>query len=150
MNYWLLKTEPNECSIDDIRSQKTVVWDGIRNYKARNYLRDDIAVKDQVFIYHSSCADIGIAGIAIVVKKGYPDPAQFDPESRHYDAKSTISKPRWYCIDIQFRQQFGCVIALSNLKKQHSLQSMMLLQQPRLSVQPVSSEEFDTILILSK
>ena len=146
---WLLKTEPDEFSIDDLSSSAPSVWDGVRNYKARNYLRDDVQLGDRVFIYHSSCRLIGIAGLALVARSGYADPAQFDPSSPYYDAKSTIDRPRWYCIDLKLEQRFERVIPLALLKQQPQLADMLLLRQPRLSVQPVSAEHFRHIMAMN-
>ena len=146
---WLFKTEPDEFSIDDLSIAKSSVWDGVRNYKARNYLRDDVQQGDRVFIYHSSCRLIGIAGLAVVTRSGYSDPAQFDPSSPYYDAKSTIDKPRWYCVDLQLEQRFASVLPLALLKQQPQLAGMPLFTQPRLSVQPVSPEHFQHIMVIS-
>ena len=146
---WLFKTEPDEFSIDDLSIAKSSVWDGVRNYKARNYLRDDVQQGDRVFIYHSSCRLIGIAGLAVVTRSGYSDPAQFDSSSPYYDAKSTIDRPRWYCIDLKLEQRFERVIPLALLKQQPQLADMLLFRQPRLSVQPVSAEHFRHIMAMN-
>ena len=145
---WLFKTEPDEFSIDDLALKSPAVWDGVRNYKARNYLRDDIQLGDNVFIYHSSCKLIGIAGLATVVRSGYNDPAQFDSSGPYYDAKSTLEKPRWYCVDLKLKRRFDHVLPLARLKKESQLASMVLLKQPRLSVQPVSSDECQHIMAM--
>lgn len=148
MNYWLFKSEPDEYGIEDLRRapRRTGRWDGIRNYQARNLLRDAVKKGDLVFIYHSSCKQVGIAGIAEVVKAAYPDPAQFDRTSQYVDAGSDPANPRWYCVDVKFRQQFDNVIPLAALKAHPALQQMVLLKQGRLSVQPVSKREWQTIL----
>jgi predicted RNA-binding protein with PUA-like domain len=108
MQYWLFKTEPDAFSIDDLANMPNQIehWDGIRNYQARNLLRDDLRLGDLVFIYHSSCKDLGIVGLAEVVKEGYVDHTQFDPESHYYDPKSLEHNPRWIMVDIQFKQKF--------------------------------------------
>jgi len=148
MNYWLFKTEPDEYGIEDLRKapRKTGRWDGIRNYQARNLLRDEVKKGDLVFVYHSSCKTIGIAGVAEVVKAAYADPAQFDPHSKYFDPKSDTENPRWFTVDVKFRQQFERVIPLAELKVTPKLANMVLLKQGRLSVQPVSKAEWQCIL----
>jgi len=143
--YWLFKTEPDEFSIDDLEADGTACWDGIRNYQARNFLRDKVTVGDSVFIYHSSCARPGIAGQAEVIKAAYPDPAQFDAESRYYDAKATKNNPRWFCVDVCWRATFAEVLPLAQLKQLPALADMLLLKQGRLSVQPVTAEQWRLI-----
>ncbi|MGY0587354.1 MAG: EVE domain-containing protein, partial [Paraglaciecola chathamensis] len=108
MQYWLFKTEPDAFSIDDLaaRPNQTEHWDGIRNYQARNFLRDQVKQGDKVFIYHSSCKEVGIAGLAEVVKEAYPDHTQFDPESHYYDPKSSPENPRWVMVDVTFIEKF--------------------------------------------
>jgi predicted RNA-binding protein with PUA-like domain len=119
MQYWLFKTEPDAFSIDDLANMPNQIehWDGIRNYQARNLLRDDLRLGDLVFIYHSSCKDLGIVGLAEVVKEGYVDHTQFDPESHYYDPKSLEHNPRWIMVDIQFKQKFVKMLSLRNIKK---------------------------------
>lgn len=147
MNYWLFKTEPDEYSIGDLQRapRKTGRWDGVRNYQARNLLRDEVKKGDLVFIYHSSCKNVGIAGIAEVVKAAYADPAQFDRASKYFDANSDPADPRWFCVDLKFRQQFSRVIPLAELKANRVLKQMVLFRQGRLSVQPVSRREWQSI-----
>lgn len=143
--YWLFKTEPSECSLDDLARQKSVRWDGIRNYSARNYLRDIVKVGDFVLIYHSSCAHIGIVGLAKVVTEAYVDPTQFDASSIYFDAKSHRENPRWVSVDIAFVARFPKLVSLPSLKQTPELQQMALINQPRLSVQPVTEFEFTVI-----
>ena len=109
MVFWLFKTEPDAFSIDDLaaRPQLTEPWDGVRNYQARNFLRDKVQLGDKVFIYHSSCKQVGIAGVAEVVKAGYPDTEQFNPESKYYDPKASADAPRWYRVDVKFVEKFN-------------------------------------------
>ncbi len=146
MNYWLFKTEPDAFSIDDLKKVKQEMWDGVRNYQARNFLRDDIKVGDKVFIYHSSCKNVGIAGIAKVVKDSYPDPTQFDPESKYHDPKSQPDNPRWFVVDVAFEQKFDQVITLAQLKHNPQLSEMKLLQKGnRLSIMPVTEQEWQSI-----
>jgi len=151
MNFWLFKTEPDDCSIDDLAAAggTGLPWDGIRNYQARNFLRDEVQEGDRVLIYHSSCAQVGLAGIARVIRGSYVDPDQFDPNSSYYDSKATADNPRWYCVDIAFTHKFSRVIRLAELKNRPELASMVLLRQGRLSVQPVSSQEWGVITKLA-
>lgn len=151
-NYWLFKAEPHIYGIDHLAAapQKIGRWDGIRNYQARNFLRDQVALNDEVFIYHSSCKNVGIVGIAKVVKTAYPDPTQFNPESDYYDPKSTTENPRWVSVDIQLTKVFPRIIPLAEIKAQESLQDMVLIKQSRLSTQPVSAEEWKIINKLLK
>ena len=150
MAYWLFKTEPDEFSIDDLAGLKgrPEPWNGIRNYQARNLLRDQVRAGDQVFIYHSSCRRVGIAGIAEVVRAAYPDPDQFNPESKYFDPGAGLEEPRWFCVDVVFRRKFPRLIPLAALKRQAALADMVLLKQGRLSVQPVTAEEWQLILRL--
>jgi predicted RNA-binding protein with PUA-like domain len=153
MNYWLLKSEPSTFSIDDLaaKPKRTTAWDGVRNYQARNMLRDSIKKGDSAFFYHSSCEVPGIAGIVTVVKEGYPDETAFDPKHHHYDADSRETDPRWYVIDVKLTRKFASVITLDTLKKHggKALSDMILLRRGnRLSVMPVSKKEWDFILEL--
>ena len=149
-NYWLFKAEPHIYGIDHLAAapNKTGRWDGIRNYQARNFLRDQVALNDEVFIYHSSCKNVGIVGRAKVVKTAYPDPTQFNPESDYYDPKSTQENPRWVSVDIQVMQTFPRIISLVEIKAQRELENMVLVKQSRLSTQPVTKAEWDFILQL--
>ncbi len=151
MNYWLMKSEPNAFSIDDLVKCKTTCWDGVRNYQVRNWLRDAFQVGDQAFFYHSSCEIPGITGTIEIIKAGYPDPTAFNPEDNHYDPKSNPEHPRWYCVDVRLIQKFKRVIPLSKLKQHPALQKMMLLQKgSRLSITPVTIKEWETILTLEQ
>ena len=149
-NYWLFKAEPHIYGIDHLNAapKKIGRWDGIRNYQARNFLRDQVALGDEAFIYHSSCKNVGIVGTAIVVKTAYPDPTQFDPESDYYDPKSTAENPRWVSVDIQVTNTFPRIISLAEIKAQRELENMVLVKQSRLSTQPVTKAEWDFILKL--
>ena len=146
-NYWLFKVEPHIYGIDHLAAapNKTGRWDGIRNYQARNFLRDQVALNDEVFIYHSSCKNVGIVGTAKVVKTAYPDPTQFNPESDYYDPKSTQEKPRWVSVDIKLAKIFSRLIPLAEIKAQPQLENMVLVKQSRLSTQPVTEEEWKLI-----
>lgn len=148
MNYWLFKTEPAECSIDDLANEpeKAVIWEGVRNYQARNFLRE-ATIGDQIFIYHSSCKYIGIAGIAEVVKAAYPDPSQFQTNSIYFDAKSTQDKPRWSAVDVRFVKKLPALITLDALKHNTALSEFALVQKgSRLSVMPVTAAQWQSIL----
>lgn len=152
MNYWLFKTEPDEYSIDDLRTcnKGTDVWNGIRNYQARNFLRDQVAVGDQVFIYHSQCRPVGIAGIAEVVQAAYPDPLQFDSSTDYFDVKATPENPRWFNVDVKFVEKFSAIIPLADLKACEELTDMVLIKQGRLSIQPVTAREWQIVMGMAK
>lgn len=151
MNHWLMKSEPDTFGIDDLRKRpkQTEHWDGVRNYQARNMLRDQMQVGDQVFFYHSNCAEPGIVGIARIVRAGYPDHTALDPESKYHDPKSTPENPRWYMVDVKFERRFTRTITLNELKEHPQLADMALLRRGnRLSVMPVTAEQWAYILTL--
>ncbi len=153
MNYWLMKTEPSTFGIDDFarRPKKTAMWDGVRNYQARNMLRDDFKKGDLAFIYHSSADVVGIAGIVAVARTAYPDPTQFDKKSDHYDPGSRREDPRWFVVDVQLKRRFKRVITLDELRQHESreLNGMLLLKRGnRLSITPVSAAHWEFILTL--
>lgn len=150
MAYWLFKTEPDDISLDDIARAGQLRWDGIRNYQARNFLRDQAADGDQVFIYHSQCKTVGIVGTARIVGDRYPDPAQFDPNSPYFDPKAQADAPRWYCVDICYQAHFSRPQSLADIKKDPQLSEMVLVKQGRLSVQPVSANEWRHLVALGK
>jgi predicted RNA-binding protein with PUA-like domain len=147
MNHWLMKTEPDEFSIDDLKRKKSEPWSGVRNYQARNYMRDGMRAGDQILFYHSSCAEPGVAGIAEVAAAAYPDPTQFDPRSDYFDAKSSRDAPRWVLVDVKFRRKLKRVIGLVELKSQPQLRDFALVKPGnRLSVLPVTKTQWDFIL----
>ena len=151
MKYWLLKSEPECFSIDSLRAEtnQTTYWDGVRNYQARNYIRDDMKVGDQVFFYHSNANPPGIAGVAKIVRAAYPDFTAFDPRHEHFDPKSKHESPTWMMVDIKLVRKFKRLLSLDELKLQPFLAGLVLLQKgSRLSVQPVSAEHFAAILQL--
>lgn len=150
MNYWLMKSEPDVFGIDDLKSRpdKTEPWDGIRNYQARNMIRDEMKKGDLAFFYHSNAKEIGIVGIMKIVKAGYPDHTAFDPTGKYYDPKSNPDNPRWYMVDVKFVRKFKRVITLDELK-QHAdaLGDMATLRKGnRLSINPVTEDQWNYIL----
>ncbi len=152
MSYWLFKTEPSECSIDDFAAapDTAVVWEGVRNYQARNMLRDQVKQDDLVFIYHSSCKLIGVAGVARVVREAYADPSQFNAASVYFDGKSARDAPRWVAVELVFERKLPHLIPLDKLKSSAKLNGLPLVQRgSRLSVMPVTPEQWQTILQLS-
>lgn len=155
MNHWLLKSEPDTWSIDDLACAKlrTTGWEGVRNYQARNMLRDDFRKGDLAFFYHSSCAQPGIAGIVEVVRAGHPDPTQFDARSEYFDAGATRDAPRWYSVDVKLVKRLEPLISLSELREHSAgaLRDMLLLRRGnRLSVTPVSAAEWRHIVSLRR
>ncbi len=149
MQYWLMKSEPGEFSIGALRDMpnQTEHWDGVRNYQARNMLRDAMKVGDQVFFYHSNCKVPGIVGVMEVVREGYPDHTAFDPESNHFDPKSDPDKPRWMMVDVKYIRHTSRVISLTELKEHDEIAGMQLLQKGnRLSVMPVTPQQWFYIL----
>lgn len=144
MRHWLMKSEPDEVSVDDVAAmpQKTVPWFGVRNYQARNYMRDQMQVGDPVLFYHSSCPEPGIAGIAKVASAAYPDDTQFDKKSHYYDPKATREQPRWMMVDVKLVKKTR-LIGLPELRNHPELASMIILQRGnRLSITPVTPEEW--------
>ncbi|MDX1592829.1 MAG: EVE domain-containing protein [Gammaproteobacteria bacterium] len=154
MNYWLMKSEPSVFGIDDLaaRPRKTEPWDGVRNYQARNMMRDDMRRGDQAFFYHSNCDPPGIVGIMEIVREGYPDPTQFDPESKYHDPKSDPDDPRWYLVDVLLKRRFRRMVTLAELRGQaDALGDLALLRKGnRLSVMPVPAAAWKRILDLAE
>lgn len=149
MNYWLMKSEPDAFSIDDL--QRAIGgkdhWDGVRNYQARNMMRDQMKKGDLVFFYHSNCPEPGIAGIMKVAREGYPDYTAFDRRTKYHDPKSDPKNPRWYMVDVKFVRKFSRVIPLSELKEHPKLGDMHLVKRGnRLSIMPVNNKQWDIIL----
>lgn len=148
-NHWLMKTEPTTFSIDDLASDpdQTTSWEGVRNYQARNLLRDDFKLNDKVLFYHSACKEPAVVGTAIVVRDGYPDSHAFDRRSNYYDEKSRIDDPTWFMVDIRLEKRFDQPVTLKTMRETAALKDMMLLKKgSRLSVQPVTKKEFATIV----
>lgn len=151
MQYWLMKSEPAAFSIDDLATMpnQTEHWDGVRNYQARNMMRDEMKCGDMVFFYHSNCPQPGIVGTMEVVREGYPDFTAFDPVGKYYDPKSDSSQPRWFMVDVRLIRKFSRTITLKELKQIPQLEGMALLHRGnRLSVMPVSYEHWQLISAL--
>ena len=145
--YWLMKSEPSVYSIDDLQRDGSTSWEGVRNYQARNFMRDDMRVGDGVLFYHSNAKPMGIYGVAEVVREAYPDDTAFDPDSRYYDAKSDPAQPTWLMVDVGYVRTFKTPITLAALKEIPGLEEMMVIRKgSRLSVQPVTPQEWDVIL----
>lgn len=144
-----MKSEPDVFSIDNLKQKQKSGWDGVRNYQARNYMRDEMKLGDLVLFYHSSCDVPGVAGLAKVSKESHPDPSQFDKKSEYYDPKATFENPRWFMVEVEFVEKFEQVITLIELKKHKELEKMPLVQKgSRLSINPVTLAEFEKILSL--
>ena len=144
MKYWLMKSEPDECSIDDVLAApgRKTAWSGVRNYQARNFMRDEMRVGDGVLFYHSSCPEPGVAGLAEVASPPYPDAAQFDPKSDYYDAQSSRDEPRWVNVDVRALKKIR-LVPLAELRRHKALASMVLLRPGnRLSITPVTPAEW--------
>lgn len=145
MNYWLFKSEPDVFSIDDLkaRPQHTEPWDGVRNYQARNFMRDEMRVGDLGLFYHSNCKDVGVVGVVEIVKEAHPDTTAFDKASPYYDAKSSPDNPRWMMVAVRWKETFNRTVLLAELKREAKLKNMRLIQRGnRLSVMPVAQDEF--------
>jgi predicted RNA-binding protein with PUA-like domain len=143
--YWLMKTEPDVFSIQDLKKNKTTLWEGVRNYQARNFMVS-MEVGDDVLFYHSSCEVPGVAGLAVVSKKAVPDPLQFEKKSEYYDPKATKEKPIWHCVEVKFVTEFNDIVSLEQIKKDKKLATMLVIKKgQRLSIQPVIESEFEHI-----
>lgn len=149
MKYWLMKSEPDAYSIDDLERDGREMWDGIRNYQSRNTMRDDMKIGDEIFFYHSSCKEPGIVGIARVASEPYADPTQFDRNSKYFDPKSDREDPRWCLVDVEFVRKTKRIVTLSEIKSHKSLDDMILTRKGnRLSIMPVSKKHWNKILSL--
>lgn len=153
MKYWLMKTEPETFSIDDLQKEGRTIWSGVRNFQVRNMIRDEMKVDDMCFIYHSSCKDVGIAGVGKIVSESYFDPTQFDKKSEYFDIKSTEDKKKnnakklWYVVDVEFVSKFSKIFSLKEIRENKNLQNMKVLQKgSRLSINEVSKKDFEYIL----
>ena len=149
MNYWLMKSEPDVFGIEHLKAMpdKTEHWDGVRNYQARNFMRDQMKKGDQIFFYHSNCKQPGIVGIAKVAKEAYPDHTAFDPETKYYDPKSDPDNPRWFMVDVKYVRKLKRTITLEDLKQMPELEDFPLVRRGnRLSIMPVTKEQWEFIL----
>ena len=146
MRYWLMKSEPDVFSIDDLKAKKKSFWDGVRNYQARNFMMNDMAVGDMVLFYHSNATPPGIAGIARVCEAAKPDPTSWDKKSEYFDPKSTPSTPRWFAVTVEFVKKWDQLLSLDEIRANKNLQEMLVIKKgQRLSVQPVSKSHYDII-----
>ena len=146
--YWLMKTEPDVFSIDDLKNRpgQSEPWDGVRNYQARNFMRDEMKKGDLILFYHSNATPPGVAGIAEVSKEAYPDPSAFDKKSKYYDPKSDPKKPRWILVDVKYKSKFKKFVSLEKLREHIELKDMRVLQKgSRLSITPVTKDEFEFV-----
>jgi predicted RNA-binding protein with PUA-like domain len=151
MRYWLMKTEPTVFSLDDLKNKthSTDHWEGVRNYQARNYMRDDMKKNDRVLLYHSNCKEPGVAGIAEVTKEAYPDFFSWDRTSRYFDPKSTFENPKWFMVDLIWKQAFKRKVSLKDMRENPRLKDMKVLQKgQRLSILPLTKDEFDTVYVM--
>ena len=148
-NYWLLKSEPDVFSIDDLARDGTTRWEGVRNFTARNFMRDGMNIGDLVLYYHSNAEPSGVAGVAKVSKRAYPDPTQFDEKSEYYDPTAKKDEPRWVMVDVAFVAKFADFVRLDTLKRDASLAKMLVVRKgQRLSVQPVEKQDFERVVAL--
>tara|TARA_B100000925_G_scaffold290088_1_gene274472 strand:+ start:12697 stop:13149 length:453 start_codon:yes stop_codon:yes gene_type:complete len=147
MRYWLMKTEPDVFSIDDLKSQKTTPWEGVRNYQARNFMRDEMKKGDLVLIYHSNAKPPGVAGVGVVSKEAFPDHFAWDKKSKYYDPKSPKENPRWMMVEIRFKKKFKEILSLAELKETKGLEDMLILRKGnRLSITPVEKKHYEQII----
>lgn len=144
--YWLMKSEPDVFGIDELQRDGSTSWEGVRNYQARNYMRDDVKAGDLVLFYHSNAEPPGVAGVARVSKPAYPDHTQFDRKSKYFDPKASTDEPRWFMVDIEFVERFSEVVPLDALKNEPKLDGLLVIKRgQRLSVQPVAKAHFELI-----
>jgi len=148
-NYWLMKSEPSEYSIDDLRRQKVGMWDGVRNYQVRNMFRDEMKKGDSALFYHSSTDEVGVVGEMTIHSDAYPDPTQFAKQHDHYDALSNNSDPRWLCVDVLFVRKFPKIVTLATMRGDKQLKDVRILEKgSRLSVVPLTRREYERIVSL--
>ncbi len=148
--HWLMKTEPGDYSIDDLERDGETHWDGVRNYAARNLMRDKMRVGDRVLFYHSNAKPPGVVGLARVVRESYPDHTQFDESSKYHDPKATREAPRWFMVDVAFVEKFPREVGLPEIRKTPELAQMVLVNRSRLSVQPVTEAEYERIVAMGR
>lgn len=151
MQYWLMKSEPDVFSIDDLKRDKVTLWEGVRNYQARNFMMKEMQEGDAVLFYHSNAEPPGIAGLAKIVSGAEPDPTQFKKNSKYYDSKSTTASPRWHCVRVGFEEKFRSFVSRADLSQDPLLEKMRVLQKgQRLSIMPVTAAEFKRICQLGR
>lgn len=150
MAYWLFKTEPGCFSFDDLqkRPDMTEPWDGVRNFQARNFLRDQIKVGDRVLFYHSNIPEPAVVGLAVIVRNGYPDTTALNPNAEHFDPKATPDNPIWYMVDLRYGKPLSKIVTLESIKQNPLLADMPLVKRSRLSIQPVTGDEWRIILAM--
>ena len=149
MNYWLFKSEPSDYSFEDLINDKETPWEGIRNYQARNFIRDKVQVNDNILFYHSNIKIPHIVGIAKVSSKAYPDYYAFDKSHKYYDPKSTKENPRWFMVDVQPVKKLNKIVTLEDIKNNTNLKDMVLVNSSRLSIQPVTKQQWEMIINMS-
>ncbi len=151
IKYWLFKSEPTVYSIDDLKKDKKTYWDGVRNYQARNFIRDEMKKGDLVLFYHSNAEPNAVVGVCEIVKEAYPDFTAFDPEDKHFDPKSKKENPTWFMVDVKFKKKLKHPVTLKEIKANPKLANMRLVQRGnRLSVMPITKEEFDEIIAMGE
>jgi predicted RNA-binding protein with PUA-like domain len=150
MRYWLMKSEPDVFSVEDLERDGSTCWNSVRNYQARNFMRDDMKVGDRVLFYHSNANPPGVAGIAEVARESYPDHTALDPADDYFDPKATPEEPRWYMVDVRFVEKFAVPLPLEELKSRRAFDDMLVSGKSRLSVQPVTREHFDAVVKLAR
>lgn len=148
--HWLMKSEPDVYSFDDLARDKSTFWDGVRNHEARNLMRNEMKVGDLVFFYHSNAAPSGVAGLARIASEAKPDPTAFDPDDAHYDPDSDPASPRWWAVDVAFHEELPRLVSLHEIKANPKLADMALLRRSRLSVTPVTAAEWKEVLRMAK
>ncbi|HEX2191113.1 MAG TPA: EVE domain-containing protein [Longimicrobiaceae bacterium] len=148
--HWLMKSEPGAYSIDHLARDGSTTWEGVRNYQARNFMRDDMRPGDPVLFYHSNADPTGVAGLARVSRTGLPDPSALDPRSDYFDPRASEEDPRWMMVEIAFSEKFPAVVTLDDLRAAPGLEKMLVINKSRLSVQPVTPAEFDIVVKLGR
>ncbi|MFU8804976.1 MAG: EVE domain-containing protein [Bradymonadaceae bacterium] len=150
MQYWLMKSEPDVFSLDDLKGRESEPWSGVRNYEARNLMRDQMKVGDQILFYHSNARPSGVVGVAEVASEPYADPTQFDESSGYHDPKATKEEPRWVLVDVRYVSHLPRLVSLKEIKANSNLEEMVLVKRSRLSVTPVLKNEFDEVLRMAE
>ncbi len=149
--YWLMKSEPLTYSIDRLKKEQKTLWDGVRNYQARNFMVNDMKVGDSVLFYHSNAKPPGVAGVAKITGKAVPDPTQFNKKSQYFDPKSNLERPRWFCVEVGFERKFKNLVSLHDLRLRKDLKDMLLLKKgQRLSIQPLTKKQFRIVCQLGE